>query len=284
MTERDGGPPPVASPGSPPEAGEHPTDLLASYALGVLEPDEHEAVEAHVRGCATCAAELQELRGAVDALPFAAPPVAPPVSVRQALMERVGATVREPARTGEDVEPAMLRAAPAARGGAWTPAAAWGVALACAAVAAVSTWQLIATRADLTALRRDAAAQEAALRQQVDALAQMDPQSLRVAPLRGSPQAAGISGRVLYDANGTNGLAVLDHLPPLPPGKVYQLWLLQGATPVSAGIFRSDSDGTGSLVIRAPRAIGSFSGLGLTAEPDPGVAAPTGAILATGAL
>ena len=162
MTAREGGPPPAQGSGAAPVAGAHPTDLLPSYALGILEPDERDAVAAHVRGCAACAAELRELRG--------------------------------------------------------------------------------------------------------------------------SGQSAAIAGRVLFEANGRNGLAILDHLPPLEPGKVYQLWLLQGATPVSAGTFRSDAAGTGTLVIRAPGPFGGFSGFGLTAEPDPGGAAPTGAILATGAL
>ena len=79
-------------------------------------------------------------------------------------------------------------------------------------------------------------------------------------------------------------LALWEHLPPLPADKVYQFWLIQGATPVSAGTFRADADGTGTLVIQAPSDLGSYSGLGLTAEPAPGVAAPTGPILASGPL
>ena len=84
--------------------------------------------------------------------------------------------------------------------------------------------------------------------------------------------------------NRTTALALWEHLPPLPADKVYQFWLIQGATPVSAGTFRADADGTGTLVIQAPSDMGSYSGLGLTAEPAPGVAAPTGPILASGPL
>jgi len=280
MTGRDAGGRSMA----PVAAGAHPTDLLPSYALGVLEPDEQEAVEAHVRDCPTCTAELRDLRTAVDSLAFAAAPATPPPAARQALMERVGVTAR-PGPSGAVLDQgAVAIPPPASRAGGWTPLAAWGVALACAAVAATSTWQLITTRGELTALRRDTTATEAALRQQVDALAQMDPRSTRVVALSGSAQAPSISGRVLYESNNRTGLAVLDHLPPLQPGKVYQLWLLQGSTPVSAGTFLSDRGGTGALVIRAPNVIGSYSGFGLTAEPDPGVPAPTGAILAAGAL
>src|SRR5439155_317484 len=114
-------------------------------------------------------------------------------------------------------------------------------------------------------LRQDRAAAESRLQAQAEVLGQLDPRVTRVAALRGSAQAAAIQGRVVFDANSPTALAWLEHLPPLQPGKVYQLWLLQGATPVSAGTFRSAPDGTGTLVIRAPGGVGSYSGLGLTA-------------------
>jgi hypothetical protein len=139
-------------------------------------------------------------------------------------------------------------------------------------------------REQLSTLRQAQAASELALRRQHEVLAQMDPQTTRLVSLRGSVGAAAISGRLLYEASGTSGLAVLEHLPPLPPGKVYQLWLLQGTTPVSAGTFQPDQDGTGTLVVRAPGAIAAYMGLGLTAEPEPGLPSPSGAILASGAL
>jgi anti-sigma-K factor RskA len=262
---------------------EHPSDLLASYVLGLLDGDEHDQVEEHVRGCSTCTEEVQELRGVLDVLPFAAPPVAPPPAARQALMDRVAASRRDAPDARRDVTPAVP---PKSGGwlGAWGASAGWATALACAAVAGVSVWQLAVTRNELSALRQERAAAETRLLAQIDALGQLDPQVTRVAALRGDAQAATIQGRFVYQPNSATALAVLEHLPPLQPGKTYQFWLIQGATPVSAGTFHADSAGTGSLVVRAPSAIGSYSGLGLTAEPEPGVTSPTGAILASGAL
>ena len=273
--------PPSTSGGS----AEHPDELLASYALGLLEGDEHEQVEEHIRGCPTCAEEVHELREALDALPLAVPPVMPPPAARQALMDRVSASVRGERRAAPDEAAVATRHDPAGRGkGVWPGTAGWAAALAGAAVAGLSIWQAAVVRNELAAARQERAATEAALRRQVEALSQLDPQATRVAALRGGPQAAAIEGRVVYQPNRPTALAVLDHLPPLQPGQVYQLWLIQGSTPVSAGTFRADASGTGTLVVQAPSSVGSYSGLGLTAEPEPGMAAPTGAILATGAL
>jgi anti-sigma-K factor RskA len=285
MSSGDLGAPP---PGTIGAETEHPRDLLASYALGLLDGEEQRQVEEHVRGCPSCTAEVQEVRAALDALPLAASPVAPPPAARDALMKRVSVTVRG----APGAQPNALGAPSPGSGGwtgawggvAWGGVAGWAMAVACAALAIASTWQLVQTRTEVAALRQDRAALESRLQAQVDALRQLDPQATRATPLRGQAPAPGIQGVVVYQPNSPTALAVLEHLPPLDAGKTYQLWLIQGSTPVSAGTFSADSGGTGTLVIRAPNNIGAYSGFGLTAEPIPGVASPTGAILATGAL
>src|SRR5437867_3562352 len=107
-----------------PAEAEHPRDLLASYALGLLAGDEHDRVEAHIRECPTCAPEVQELRAALDALPLSVAPVAPPPAARQALMARVSATVRDAPRAQREVTMATaLR--PAGWPSSWGAAAGW---------------------------------------------------------------------------------------------------------------------------------------------------------------
>jgi anti-sigma factor RsiW len=44
----------------------HDRDLLGAYALGVLDPDEVSAVEAHLAGCTDCRQELADLRETRD--------------------------------------------------------------------------------------------------------------------------------------------------------------------------------------------------------------------------
>jgi hypothetical protein len=52
----------------PPSATEHPSDLLLPYAEGLLTPIEKEVLEDHLRGCAQCASELEELRETIALL------------------------------------------------------------------------------------------------------------------------------------------------------------------------------------------------------------------------
>jgi anti-sigma factor ChrR (cupin superfamily) len=61
----------------------------ALYALGALGAEEARAFEEHLEGgCAACAAEVAEFSAAVEALAYAAPPAAPPASVRERLLAR----------------------------------------------------------------------------------------------------------------------------------------------------------------------------------------------------
>src|SRR3954447_7262953 len=206
---------------------DHPRELLASYVLGLLEGDELERVEEHLARCPICAAEVRGLRATLDVLPLAVTPVTPPPTARRALMDRVAATVRGAPRAEQEAMAIATAAGPAAR---WPRASAgaagWAAALACVAVAAVSTWQLVATRSELAAERQERAAAEATLRGQMAALNQLDPQATRVATVSGTPQSSAIQGRVVYQPNRTTALALWEHLPPLPADKVYQFWLI----------------------------------------------------------
>ena len=63
---------------------------MAAYALGVLDPDEAQAFEAHLaEGCEHCAAELREFERVVAALGCATPQVEPSASVREKLLTRL---------------------------------------------------------------------------------------------------------------------------------------------------------------------------------------------------
>ena len=81
-------------------------------------------------------------------------------------------------------------------------------------------------------------------------------------------------------ANPSSQSAVLDvtGLPPLEPGKTYQVWLIANA-PVSAGLLTVDANGQGVLIITSTESIGSFKSLGISVEPAGGSPQPTGDIV-----
>ncbi|HSJ57409.1 MAG TPA: zf-HC2 domain-containing protein, partial [Anaerolineae bacterium] len=127
----------------------HVTEQLPAYALGCLDEDEAAVVAQHLDACAACRAELEEYRQVAGRLAFAAPDAAPPVGLKQRIVEQV------------EAERGVKSAAVAPRGGAasrqapgwrqdlarlFRPAApAWGVAaLALALLLVVSNvwwWQ-----------------------------------------------------------------------------------------------------------------------------------------------
>lgn len=57
-------------------------DCVALHALDILDDQGHRDVEAHLRTCAACAADLLALRTVVDALAMSAPPHDPPAGMR----------------------------------------------------------------------------------------------------------------------------------------------------------------------------------------------------------
>jgi anti-sigma factor RsiW len=57
-------------------------ELIAAYALGVLDDTERRAYETHLAGCEQCKADLAELRETVGALALAVEPATPPDGLR----------------------------------------------------------------------------------------------------------------------------------------------------------------------------------------------------------
>ncbi|MGH9328831.1 MAG: anti-sigma factor domain-containing protein, partial [Vicinamibacterales bacterium] len=65
-------------------------------------------------------------------------------------------------------------------------------------------------------------------------------------------------------------------LPPLPPGKVYQLWVVGPQAPVSAAIFEPDAAGRATAIVEAGRSLPEPAAFAVTLEPAGGVPQPTG--------
>ena len=66
------------------------------------------------------------------------------------------------------------------------------------------------------------------------------------------------------------------NLPPLPAGRVYQVWVVTGPAPVSAGLLNPDASGGGLTFFSTPPDIPPPTAVAVTLEPAGGVPAPTG--------
>jgi anti-sigma-K factor RskA len=253
----------------------------AAYALGVLEPAERAAFEAHLASCAECAAEVRQLRVAASALPYAVPQASPPPSLR--------ARVLFQAARGAGSSNAATNAGPVTflreRRGlpAWLQIAAM---LVIGAGVAVYAQRMQARVSNLEAQLQQAQAQVAsadrltaelrtvAFRAQSAMGVFAAPDVARI-DLTGQPVAASARARALWSRQRGMVFTVAS-LPPLPAGRVYQVWVVTAQAPVSAGLLTPDASGGGSVYFETPVDILPPVAVAVTLEPAGGVPAPTG--------
>lgn len=127
------------------------------------------------------------------------------------------------------------------------------------------------------------------LRQQHDTTAEaralLTAEDREVTPLTGSAQARGATARLVLRRDDPRAGLVVSGLPPLPPGRSYQLWFVRpDQTRASGAVFRVDAQGEAVVLVQIPETLGAFRGVGVTEEPAGGSPAPTGRNLLAGAL
>ncbi|MBI3608520.1 MAG: anti-sigma factor [Nitrospirae bacterium] len=253
-------------------------DLCLLTAAGSATPDEERALSAHlVEGCAACEGAQRELGETAARLAQALPPIAPPPLVKDRLMEAIG---RE-----KGVRPFRSLVAPVIPSRiiprlAWPWAAGWGFA---AVLGILLVWNSDVHRKVVARQTAELETLHLALAQKEEALRLIEAkhtQTVRLTGLDPSPKAF---GRIFWNPEANAGLLFAFDLPPLPEGKVYQLWAIQGAAPVDAGIFTPDQRGVGSLRVKAlpepAKTVGVFA---ITIEPAGGSRQPTGSMYLKG--
>ena len=110
-------------------------------------------------------------------------------------------------------------------------------------------------------------------------LSQITPSAVITVSLKGTDVQPQAQGQLIADPNSQSAVLVIVGLTPLEAGKTYQVWLIQGNAPVSAGLLKVDENGQGVLVVSSETAIGSFDALGISVEPEEGSPQPTGDIV-----
>lgn len=91
----------------------HPDELLEGFALNALEPDEEQAVEAHLDGCTQCAAAVEEYLQATAALARTVAPLAPRPELRLQLLNALDALPSASVAPAEAVAVAAPASSPA---------------------------------------------------------------------------------------------------------------------------------------------------------------------------
>lgn len=219
--------------------------LLPVAALGALEAEDEDAVARHLAGCRRCRHEFTDYCATVDALALTVPLRTPPAELRSRILDAI-----HPRRR-------LIALAPRAA----------------AAIAAVLVVALLASNVflwrELSAARADARPAGRG-----DAVAAVP--TLVWYDLAGDAPQPEARGTLCAEPNGRIAWLIVEGLPPLPPGRVYQAWLVRGDDRTSAGLFSVDERGRGFLTIRLDQPLRSFQAMGVTDEPDGGSPGPTG--------
>ena len=254
--------------------------LAPAYVLGALEPDERHAFETHLASCDLCASEVRSLGLVTAGLAQTVPQVTPRPALRDRVLLAVGAREARNHETSARHRWAM---------GDWLAYAA------CVALATVAGLYALNLRSRVESLEaRLEVAQTrlaAADRAMVDArrvafetqsaMAVLAAADLTRVDLQGAPAAPQAAGRALWSRQSGMVFAATN-LPPLPTGRIYQVWLVAGGPPVSAGLVAPDETGRGVAIFRTPVDVAGPVTVAVTIEPEGGVPAPTGAFYLVG--
>ena len=255
---------------------------IDAWALGALPEAEARQVEAHLADCLECQADARTAGAMAVGLAASVTGHPPSPAVRERLMSAVAAGPQPRA----DPLPFVVRERPslAARTG-------WLVAAASLVLAAYLTWDGLRLRdqvATLSAKLAEAQAHNSAAETRIaslqhaaergtSAMAVLTAPDLVPIELAGQPEAPDARARAFWSRQ--RGMVFsASSLPPPPPGKTYQVWVLTSdPAPISAGLIEPDTQGHVDVVFATPPDIAQPKAVAVTLEPAGGVPAPTGA-------
>ena len=226
---------------------------IAAYLLGAVDPEEIDVVRMHIDGCSTCQEIIRRLQHAVDALPMAVEPIAPPTRLLERILASAAVSRETSRRRPQRVRVLRL---PRPRARLWSPG--FRTALAGAAIIAFA----LGTGFGLGLGRFTSPPSP-----QVAAVAQYS--------MVGSGAMEGSQGRVFELRQQGLTLIEFSNLPQPDQGKVYELWFItKDGHAAPSGVFAPDSQG--SHVVLVASNLSGVKTLAVTQEVGPnGTRAPT---------
>lgn len=219
-----------------------PDDAIAAYALGVLDPEERERLEAHLAGCPVCRAELARQEAVVGELGFSATPVAPRAELRESLLSEI----RPRAETAAAPQP--IRRFPVA----WLGIAAAVMLVAIAALSLI----LVRTMNE----RDDAVHAEREIAEYLSGGGTLSP----LVPAPGAPaDVATGHGTLAIAPDQEKAMLVIHDLPPSGDGHTYMAWAERDGERVRLGELTVNDEGVGWLLLSAPNPMSTYETVGI---------------------
>jgi Anti-sigma-K factor rskA, C-terminal/Putative zinc-finger len=251
-------------------------ELIASYTLGSLEPNETALVQEHLEECAFCANLAREASEVAHYLPYAAPYRATPDGCFERLLASVGllrapgadaAVVSRPDPVlppGPAASPLRQRLADWLRGPILAPVTA-GVVL----ILGLASWNMTLMR-DLQDERREVNGLQNRLAQQSHLLGIVASGTAVTHALQGTAMAPSADVRLVMDMETNSAMLVASRLPPLPSDRIYQVWLGRQGARMPAARLIVDRQGDGECNLDLDASVRSYDSAWITLEPAVG--------------
>ncbi len=227
-------------------ATESQRELLAAHSLGALDAAETAELDRHLEGCEDCRAYVEWLQGAVDLLPASVEQLRPSPGVRAAILGEIHAAAEAPA--AEFTARRVRRSRTGWRGLLLRPAT--GFALVALVVAGIAGYEI--------------GKPDEPIRTTIQA---------KAAPGVPGNQVSASLQRV--DGAGT---LVVDRMPPLRHGQVYDVWVQRGGTLTYQSTFVPGGNGPANAAVPGP--LDGADAVLVSREDHPGAkATPNGPVV-----
>lgn len=247
-------------------------ELVPLYALDALDPDEAQAVHAHLATCAQCRAELDSLRGTVADLAEVTA-VEPPSSLRARVLAAAEQVEQEP---GPEVSSSTASTEPEA-----PPEDASGDRPQTAGDAGSHSDRHLVHRRTLVAGGLALAASAVIGTGLAVTRPWLSPEQKQIRQIQNASDARtyttsadGAEVRVIRAPSEHAAVVEVEGMDPAPAGHDYQLWYLEDSRdPVSAGVLHLDDEGAATALLDG--SVPKATGVAMTVEPEGGSEQPT---------
>ena len=243
-------------------------NLLPFYAMGTLSDEERERVERYLDENPEARERVGEMTEAVSALAFALEPVTPRGELAESLLSRIRTGADEPRRVSRGLFSGLSRN--------WASTA---VALASLIVAFVSVTWGVAQSAEIVHLEVQLAELEAAITEQNLIISRLASPGVEAFDVLSTEEGSDAGGRLFADPEASSAVLAVQGLDSLPPDQSYQIWLIAGENPVSAGLLPIQDLSTSVHLIETSSSLQFFDAIGISIEPLGGSDLPIGPIV-----
>lgn len=248
-------------------------ELLASYVLGDLTPEEIATVNQLLKTHPELEAEVSRLQKTLALIPLALPESSPPPNLGSQILQAASASVTDsPDRT-------LHRVRRTARAKHPFRIKAKFCILGSAAAAFVIGLGLYSYR-----LNQQLASTQTELSHYKQAIALLRQPSNRLVSLKGTNAIPQASGSLVIVPNSEVAILTLQNLAPLPKGQIYRLWAADNGKKIYCGEFKPDPQGKVFIELPLDNGMSGNYSVVVTVEPSQKTPQPIGETVMSGGM